>query len=154
MSSCLTLVFALLLAPASADNAEDATKLAAKLTTDGAANFDRKDTKALAESYTEDATLTYVSKDKDSGRSKTESKRGRAEIQESYEGLFKDSGTIHSKNTVAYARLIDPDVLLITGDFEPGLNQDDLKVTFVQVRLRQDDKWLISSMQIFFHDAP
>ena len=132
-----------------ADNADEATKIAAKLTTEGAANFDRKDSKTLAESYTEDAALTLVSKDKDTGGIKTDSKRGRGEIQGFYDSLFKDAGTVHSKNTVEHARRINDDILLITGVFEPSIPAETIKVAFVQIRVRQDDKWRISNIQLF-----
>jgi hypothetical protein len=145
MIVALTMAFGFLLAPL----ADDATQIAVKLTTDGATNFDRKDAKTLAESYTEDAMLTLVVKEKDSDGLKTEIKRGRGEIQASYESLFKDAGVIHSHNTVEHARRINDNILVITGVFEPGLFNDAIKVAFVQTRVRQNDKWLISNMQIF-----
>lgn len=147
------LILALFVAPAPAADPDDATKLAVKLTTEGAANFDRKDAKALAESYTEDANLTVITHDKDSDHPKSENKRGRGEIQAAYETMFKDSGTIHSKNTVEYARLIHSNLLVIAGVFEPGLGDGKFKVNFVQIRYRQDDKWLVSSMQIVLSET-
>ena len=139
---------ALLASPARAED-DDATKLAVKLTTAGAATFDTKDARAMAAYYTDDAQVLVTSKDKDTGAIKTEVKRGRGEIEDFYRELFKDAGTIHSKNTVTHARRIDPDLLLIGGDFQPDLVGSDVKVPFVQVRVRQGDKWLIANLQIF-----
>jgi len=137
---------ALLASPARAE--DEATKLAVKLTTAGAATFDTKDAKAMAAYYTDDAQVLVVSKEKDTGAIKTEAKRGRGEIEDFYRELFKDAGTIRSKNTVTHARRIDPDLLLIVGDFQPDLVDNDFKLPFVQVRVRQGDRWLISSLQI------
>ncbi len=51
MTALWSVALALVLTPPLADLPVDATKLAVKLTTEGAANFDRKDSKTLAESY-------------------------------------------------------------------------------------------------------
>jgi hypothetical protein len=131
-----------------AEDNDEAMKLAVKLTTDGAATFDTKDAKAMAAYYTEDAQITVISKEKDTGTIKTEYKRGRGEVEEFYQTLFKDAGTINAKNTVEYARRIDPDVLLISGVFQPN-TADRLKVPFHQVRVRQGDKWLMTNLQIY-----
>lgn len=137
------------LASAGADEPDEATKLAVKLTTEGAATFNTKDARAMAASYLEDAQLAIVTKEKDTGTVKSETKSGRAAIEDFYRDLFKDAGTVQSKNVVEYARRLDADILLVAGIFYPDLTSDGLKVPFVQVRQRQGEKWVISSMQIF-----
>jgi hypothetical protein len=128
--------------------ADEAMKLAKKLTEEGAATFNTANAKAMADSYTADATVCLQSRN-DQGISVKEYD-GREEIQGLYADLFKDRGTIRSKNTVEYARLLASDVLVIAGTFEPDLDADKpLKVPFYQVRLRQGDKWLINSLRIF-----
>jgi hypothetical protein len=134
---------------APAQDADDAMKLAVKLTTEGAATFNTKDAQAMAAYYAEDAQLDVVSKDKDTGEIKTETKSGRAAIEEFYRDLFKDAGTIQARNTVEYARRLDPDVLVIAGFFEPDLTNDGLRVPFYQVRHRRGEKWLMASLRIF-----
>ena len=77
---------------------------------------------------------------------------GRAEIETwSTPTLFKDEhGTIQAKNTVEYAKLLAPDLLVIAGTFEPNqLADKPIKVPFYQVRVKQGDKWLIHSVRIF-----
>lgn len=144
----LLILSGLALSSARAQENDEARKLAEKLTTAGAATFDTKDARAMAAYYVEDALLITVSKDKETGAVKTETKHGRADIEAFYRELFKDGGTIHSKNTVEHARRIAPEILLISGVFEPELG-GDLKVPFSQVRVRQGEKWQIQTMQIF-----
>lgn len=133
---------------AQAEESDDAMKLAVKLLTEGAATFDTKDAKAMAAYYTDDAHVTLYSKDKNTGEAKIDVRHGRAEIEELYQGMFKNPGTIKSKNTVEYARMIDSTMLVIHGNFQPDAN-DPLKVEFVQVRVKQGDKWLMHNLQLF-----
>ena len=127
---------------------DEAMKLAKKLTEQGSATFNTANAKAMADYYTADAKVTMHSRN-DEGISIKEYD-GREEIQGLYADLFKDRGTIRSKNTVEYAKLLASDVLVIAGTFEPNLDADKpLKVPFYQVRLKQGDKWLINSLHIF-----
>ena len=130
--------------PVAADEAMD---LAVKLTTEGAATFDTKDAKAMAAYYLDDATVTLTSKDKNTGEIKTDVKKGKAEIEQLYQDLFKDGKTTKSKNTVELARLIDSSILVIYGTFNPDVN-GDLAVQFFQVRVKQGEKWMMSSVQL------
>jgi hypothetical protein len=128
--------------------ADEAMKLARKLTEQGAATFNTANAKAMADYYTADAKVTMHGRN-DQGISPKEYD-GREEIQGLYADVFKNRGTIRSKNTVEYARLLASDVLVIAGTFEPNLDADKpLKVPFYQVRLKQGDKWLINNLQIF-----
>ena len=123
-------------------------KLARKLTEEGAATFSKADAKAMAAYYTEDAIVFLQSKG-DDGYSVKEYD-GRAEIERFYADFFKEPGTIQAKNTVDYARLLAPDLLVIAGTFEPNqLAAKPMKVPFYQVRVKQGDKWLIHSVRIF-----
>jgi hypothetical protein len=127
---------------------DEAIKLAKKLTEEGAATFNTANAKAMADYYTADAKVTLRSRN-DQGIS-TKEYDGREEIQGLYADLFKDRGTIRSKNTVEYAKLLASDVLVIAGTFEPNLDADKpLKVPFYQVRLKRGDKWLINTLQVF-----
>jgi ketosteroid isomerase-like protein len=148
-SAVLSLFALTLIVPAlRAEEGGEATKLAEKLTTEGAATYSTKNAKAMAAYYTEDATVTLYSKDKDTGQTKTDVKHGRDEIEAMYQDLFKNAGTIEAKNTVQLARMIDSNMLVIYGTFQPDVN-DTLKVEFVQVRVKRDDKWLMTNVQLF-----
>src|SRR6516165_7670063 len=81
---------------------DEALKLAKKLTEEGAATFNTANAKAMADYYTADAKVTLHSRN-DQGISAKEYD-GREEIQGLYADLFKDRGTIRSKNTVEYAK--------------------------------------------------
>ncbi len=130
--------------------AEDATELARKITDEGALNFERKDAVELANSYMDDAQLFLVSKDKDTGQIKVETSQGRSEIQSAYEDLLKGDKTVQAKNHVEYARLIAPDMLLISGTFELGENGGNpLRLPFFQVRVKHGERWLVNSMRVF-----
>jgi hypothetical protein len=150
MTRILIVPVALLLAfsPARADEEGEAMKLAQKLTTEGAATYDTKDAKAMAAYHTEDSTVTIYSKDKDTGQVKLDVKRGRAEIEQLYADMFKNAGTIKSKNTVELARLIEDEMLVIYGTFQPDIN-DQIRVQFFQVRVKQGEKWLMTNVQLF-----
>ena len=73
-----------------------------------------------------------------------------AEIQAYYESILKSDNPIHAKNVVEHARLIQPDLLLITGIFTPDTEAGDpLNLPFVQTRQRQGDAWRIVTLQIY-----
>jgi hypothetical protein len=127
----------------------DAKALAQEILTKGAALFDTRDAAAMAATYTEDARLSLVAKDKDTGAYKVDVKEGRSAIEAAYRDLFKDQNEkTTSRNTVEFARLLAPDLLIIEGDFEPDVAKGD-KFTFVQERTKQGDRWLITSLRLY-----
>ncbi len=127
---------------------DEATALAVKLTEQGAATFDTFNAKAMADYYLEDGEIALVSKE-DRGL-KIQTQKGRAEIEKFYADVLKKPETIKSKNTVEYAKLIAPDVLVIAGTFDTNtLKPDSPKVPFYQVRVKKGDQWLMSSVRIF-----
>ncbi|WP_406695955.1 hypothetical protein V5E97_33675 [Singulisphaera sp. Ch08] len=126
----------------------DAKKLAQEILDKGSALYDTKDAAAMAATYTENATIHWYSK-KDSGEIEQGLKNGRAEIEGLYHDLFKDPNQKStSKNTVEFARFIAPDVMIIQGVFQPNLANTG-KFPFVQVRIKDGDKWLMKSLQFF-----
>jgi ketosteroid isomerase-like protein len=144
------LLGALVPSPARAqESGDEAMKLASKLTEEGAATFSKADAKAMAAYYAENAIVFMQSKN-DEGHSVKEYD-GKAEIERLYADLFKNEhGTIRAKNTVEYARLLAPDLLVIAGTFEPNqLADKPMKVPFYQVRVKQGEKWLIHSLRVF-----
>ena len=141
-------LFAAARAPGQEPGADEAMKLARKLTEDGAATFSKADAGAMAAYYTEDAVVFLQGKN-DAGYSVKEY-TGRAEIERLYADFFKEPATIRAKNTIDYARLLSPDLLVIAGTFEPNqLAAKPLKLPFYQVRVKQGEKWLIHSVRIF-----
>jgi ketosteroid isomerase-like protein len=141
----------IMLVPAQAQDqpADEAMNLARKITEEGAATFSKADAKAMAAYYTENA-IVFVQSKNDEGHSVKEYD-GKAEIERLYADLFKNGhGTLRAKNTVEYARLLAPDLLVIAGMFEPDqLAVKPMKVPFYQVRVKQGDKWLIHSLRLF-----
>lgn len=128
--------------------ADEAMKLARKLTEEGAATFSKADAKAMAAYYTENA-IVFLQGKGDDGYSVKEYD-GQAEIERLYADFFKEPGTIRAKNTVDHAKLLAPDLLVITGTFEPNqLAAKPMKLPFYQVRVKQGEKWLIHSVRIF-----
>jgi ketosteroid isomerase-like protein len=127
----------------------DAKQLAQDILTKGAALFDSRDAAAIAATYTDDAEVTLVIKDKDSGKYKTEVTRGRSAIERGYRDIFKDrkAGTT-SRNVVEYAHFVGTDLLIIHGTFTLDVNHEGA-FPFVQVRSKQGDKWLLMSLQLF-----
>lgn len=128
--------------------ADEAMTLARKLTEEGAATYSKCDARAMAAYYTEKA-IVFLQGKNDEGHSVKEYD-GRAEIEGFYADLFKDKKTMQARNTVEYARLLAPDLLVIAGTFEPDqLAAEPMKVPFYQVRVKQGDRWLIHSLRIF-----
>jgi hypothetical protein len=125
---------------------DDAVQLATSILTAGARTFDTKNAAAMAATYTEDAEIHLTSRE-EGGAIKVQVSKGKEEIRKFYEDLFKDAKEIKSKNTVEFARLIRPDVLVIYGNFRPDADADPLP--FVQVRTRQGETWLMRRLQLF-----
>lgn len=143
-------VLALSLAPMPAARADDARQIAEKVTKTGAALFDARDAKGLAATYTENARLEVISREKDTGALKIDVKVGRTEVESYYENLFKNNSPVHARNTIEFARLIGPDVITFTGVFVPDTEAaEPLRLPFVQVREKQGDDWRIVSIQVF-----
>lgn len=127
---------------------DQATMIAKQVTTAGAAMFSAKDAKGLAATYQENAQLIGIERSKE-GTIRLEIKQGRGEIQAFYESLFKDDAVFHARNTVEHARKIEPDLLLITGTFEPDAEAAEIiKIPFTQIRQREGNDWRIVSLQI------
>ena len=116
----------------------------------GSALFDKKDAAVMAATYTEDGQILWVAKEENSSEIGSSVKKGRAEVEAFYRGdVFKDSQEkTTSKNVVEFARLVAPDLMVIHGTFQPDVAKAG-KYPFVQVRVKQGDKWLIKTLQFF-----
>src|SRR5512135_1735362 len=124
-----------LLAPMAATAAEqDAKQVAQDILSKGAALFDARDATAMADTYAEDAELSLVGKDKDTGTYKASVTRGRSAIERFYHNLYRSEkpGT-KSRNVVEFAHFIGDDLLIIHGTFRPDLSHGG-PLPFVQVR--------------------
>ncbi len=140
-----------LVTPASSQDqaADEAMKLAKKLTEEGATTFNTADARAMAAYYTDNAKIFFQTREESEISVKVYD--GRAEIEKAYAEVFKDPSQVHGKNTVEYAKLLASDVLVIAGTFVPNENAaEPIKVPFYQVRVKQGDKWLINNLRIFF----
>jgi RNA polymerase sigma factor (sigma-70 family) len=123
----------------------EADTIAEKFLKAGSDLFDAKDAAGLAATYTEDGEIVLVNK-KD-GQIKEDVKSGRAEIEQLYRDIFKDRGAIDSQNTVEFARLISPDLLVVHGRFRPDTGKPEWP--FVQMRVKHGDRWLMSKLWLF-----
>ena len=128
---------------------KDAKSVAQGVLDKGSALFDTHDAAAMASTYTEDAQLLWIDKDGTSGEIKVSVKKDRAEIEALYHDLFKDAKEkTTSKNTVEFARLVTPELMVIHGVFQPNLDKPD-KFSFVQTRVKVGDKWLIKILDLY-----
>jgi ketosteroid isomerase-like protein len=128
---------------------KDAKTIAQDILDKGSALFDTRDAVAMAATYTEDAQLLWIDKDSSTGETKVSIKKVRAEIESLYRDLFKDAAEkTTSKNTVEFARLIAPDLLVIHGVFEPNIEKPG-RLPFVQMRVKQGDKWFVKNLQLY-----
>ena len=147
-----TLAFALplslMVVPAVAAD-DEAKATAGKLLAAGEKLFDAKDAKGLAATYTDDAVITTLSRDKNSRAIETKTYIGRETIEKTYVDLFKGDATLHAKNTIKHVYQIAPDVLAIAGELSPNSQDSNpIKVPFVQVRVKQGEAWKIASLQL------
>jgi hypothetical protein len=128
---------------------KDAKTVAQGVLDKGSVLFDTHDAAAMASTYTEDAQLLWIDKDGTSGEIKVSVKKDRAEIESLYHDLFKDAKEKStSKNTVEFARLVTPELMVIHGVFQPNLDKPD-KFSFVQTRVKVGDKWLIKILDLY-----
>ena len=143
------ITLALVVLPSTAWTQEaDAKKLAQEILDKGSALYDTKDAAAMAATYTDDAKIYWYSK-KDTGEVEQGTKSGRDEIEGIYRDMFKDKDEkTTSKNTVEYARFLSPDLMIIQGVFQPNVANPG-KYPFVQVRIKEGDKWLMKTLQFF-----
>jgi ketosteroid isomerase-like protein len=128
---------------------KDAKAVAQEALDKGSALFDTRDAAAMAATYTEDAQLLWVDKDNSTGEIKVSVKKDRSEIESLYRDLFKDATEkTTSKNTVEFARFVAPDLMVIQGVFQPNIEKP-AKFPFVQMRVKQGDKWLLKNLQLY-----
>src|SRR3954447_17096682 len=91
----------------------DAKKLAQEILDKGSALYDTHNAASMAATYTEDAKILWYSKN-DTGTIEMGVKSGRAEIEDLYRDMFKDpSEKSTSRNTVEFARLVSPELLVV-----------------------------------------
>ena len=128
---------------------KDAKTVAQEVLDKGSALFDTRDAVAMAATYTEDAELLWIDKDSTTGEIKVSAKKDRSEIESLYRDLFKDAKEkTTSKNTVEYARFVGADLMVIHGVFQPNVDKQG-KFPFVQMRLKQGEKWMIKNLQLY-----
>lgn len=128
---------------------DEAKETAETLLTAGAKLFDAKDARGLADTYTDDAVIIALTREANTRRIKTDVARGRDAIEKGYRDVFKGDATFRAKNTIRHVSRIAPDVLVITGHFEPDTQSSDpIKVPFAQVRVKQGDAWKIASLEL------
>jgi hypothetical protein len=123
----------------------EAERIAARILKNGSELFDARKSDALAATYTEDGKIHLFTK-KD-GKYQDELKEGRADVGRFYADMFKDGRVIHSVNTLEFARLLAPDLLVIQGRFRP--DAQGLELPFVQMRVKQGDEWLLKELWLF-----
>jgi ketosteroid isomerase-like protein len=123
----------------------EAEIIAEKFLKAGSELFDAKDATALAATYTEDSEIVFV--DKKDGEIRYEVKQGRADIEKFYRDFFQNAGAVDSENFVEFARLISPDLLVVHGRFRPDV--DKTEWPFVQMRVKQGERWLLSKLWLF-----
>jgi hypothetical protein len=128
---------------------KDAKTVAQQVLDKGSALFDTRDAVAMAATYAEDAQLLWIDKDSTTGEIKVSVKKDRSEIESLYRDLFKDAKEqTTSKNTIEYARFVGADLMVIHGAFQPNVDKQG-KFPFVQMRLKQGEKWVIKNLQLY-----
>jgi len=132
--------------PAARAQDEAAMKLAKELTAAGAKLFEKGDGAALAAQYMDDGEIAETTIEP-FGSPVVKVHKGMENIKKIYEaapGLAKLSPT----NEVRYARFIQPDTLLITGDFSITDQGKSTHFGFTQVRRKVGDAWKIVSLEL------
>jgi RNA polymerase sigma factor (sigma-70 family) len=134
-------------APSPSRPKSEAEQIAERLLKVGSDLFDERQAKALASGYTAEGEVHLI--DKRGGRYQEWVTRGRAAVEAFYEEGFKKSEKtlMDSQNFVDFARFVAPDLLVIQGRFRPNVGDEGLP--FVQMRVKQNDKWLIDKVWVF-----
>lgn len=146
----LTFLAAALPASQAQAQAQDAKSFAQDLLDRGAKLFNAKDAAVMAATYLQDAEFALVSRSEGASDFNVETTRGREAIERYYAKLYSDSQKpFAAKNVVEYAHFIGANLLVIHGNFTTGTNPNDNPMPFIQVRAKQDGKWLIMSLQLF-----
>jgi hypothetical protein len=128
---------------------KDAKTVAQDVLDKGSALFDTRDATAMAATYTEDAQIVWIAKDGSTGEIQVSFKKDRTEIESLYRDLFKDAKEkTTSKNTVEFARIVTPELMVIQGVFQPDITKQG-KYPFVQMRVKVGDKWLMKNLQLY-----
>jgi len=135
--------------PAPGTSLSKAELIATRILNEGALHFNAKEASWLASTFTENGTLRLLGREQD--QEVEETRTGRGEIEEFYTTYFRDKDVVTSRNTVEYARLITPGMLVIHGHFRPDEGQKSLP--FVQLREHQNGQWLIRNLWLFLHPA-
>ncbi len=149
--SCIAVLTLALLLPSTDLQDKEAMSLAQEILTKGAALYDTHDAMSMALTYTEDAKLYWIDKNKDTGKIRVEVKDGRGEIEKVYRDMFKDPNEkTTARNTVEFAKLVSPELLVIEGQFEPNIDKG--KYNFTQERVKVGGKWLIQSLRLYIVD--
>lgn len=128
----------------------DGRDLAQKVLDEGARLFDKRDARAMAETYTDDAVLLVYARDANApGKYKVEEHRGRGAIEDYYRKIYDGAteATV-SKNAVEAARLISTDLMIVSGTFQPNVSSA-LSLGFTQIRVKVGDKWLKKELVLF-----
>lgn len=123
----------------------EAEQIAEKFLKAGSDLFDARDAAGLANTYGENGEILLIG-EKD-GEITEDIKAGRPEIEKFYGEYFKDKAAIDSENSIEFARLIAPNILVVHGRFQP--NTGEARLPFVQLRVKQGDKWLMSKLWLF-----
>jgi|GEM_PF-2006546 len=123
--------------------------IATQILNEGASHFNAKDASWLASSFADNGVLRLLGREQN--QEVEETRTGREEIEAFYTNYFRDKGVVTSHNTVEYARLITPGMLVIHGYFRPNVGQESLP--FVQLREHQNGQWLIRDLWLFLHPA-
>lgn len=123
----------------------EAEIIAERILDHGSRLFNAKDSEALAATYTEEGTIRLMANEGDHPRE--EIRTGRAEVERFYRDYFRDATSLNSQNTVEYARLVSPELLIIHGRFSPDRGLRPLP--FVQMRRKHNDKWLTDTLWLF-----
>jgi hypothetical protein len=124
----------------------EAEQIARRVLKAGSDLFDAKNAAALAATYHDEGIIHVISRSDDASY-KDDQKRGRAEIEQFYNDLFRDAGAIDSENTAEFARLIAPDLLVVHGRFRPNTGQKE--IPFVQMRIKQGPEWRLKELWLF-----
>jgi hypothetical protein len=147
--AALALVLAAGLTTSARAEDADAKAIAQEVLNKGSALFDARDVAGLLATYDDDPQVVWVEKDGTTGEIKETVKRGKAEVEAIYTDHFKNvAEKTTSKNVVDYARSIGPDVLLIQGTFQPDVAKPG-KYPFVQLRVKNGDRWLLKTLHLF-----
>ena len=137
-------------APSKKEPDPEAKTLAERLAGESAETFRSKDADAMVGRFDPEATITLYAREE--GRPDVSSRafQGRDQIEGFYRQAFEIDRPLDGRNTIEYARLVLPDLLIFCGRFEMTIGGESRPpLPYSQVYARRNGAWKVLDIRAY-----